>query len=646
MDTRELTFILKARDQASEAVRGLKGGFHDLGAAASQVGKVVAIAAAAGIAALGGIAATSMKAAADAQVISAQTAAVLESTKAVSGMTQKSVEDLATSLSLVTPFEDDLIQKTENMLLTFTNIGQDVFPQVTETALNMAQALGGDPVQQSIALGKALNDPINGISALRRVGVTFTESQMTLIKSLQDTGDVAGAQKVILGELNTEFGNSARAAGETFAGKLAIAQHALGNVQEAIGGPLITAFSGLMTSVTPMIVAFGEKIPFAFDILGEIFGVLTGSAPAAGAALTGALGPETASTIMTAFATIREAVKVALDFITTTVIPAAQAAMKWLGENWDAVAFAMKVVAVTVVIPMFVAWAAAAGIAAAATIAALLPILVPVAAVGAAAFFLYQVWTQNMGGVQEKTQALVSFLKAAFDTVVGALTALWTAAQTIWQQFTDNPPRMIGEMIGIVIGFFMTLPTRIGTLLLDALGAVGKFVLDSAAAFVKWVTDNQTTITDFVKALPAQLFQAGVNMVQGLINGLGSMKTAVWNAVSSFFGGIVDGVKSALGIKSPSTVFAGIGANVALGLVQGLQAGQSAVSAAANSLLAPTALRSSLSVVGGGGASRGGVVFEAGAIVINGDIDSRQRVVDLGQEFVRQARARGLVVVV
>ena len=62
------------------------------------------------------------------------------------------------------------------MLLTFTNIGKDVFPKATETMLDMATAMnsGMTPSAEqlkgvSIQLGKALNDPVEGISALSRV---------------------------------------------------------------------------------------------------------------------------------------------------------------------------------------------------------------------------------------------------------------------------------------------------------------------------------------------------------------------------------------------------------------------------------------------------------------------------------------------
>lgn len=177
--------------------------------------------------------------ASEAQEVTSQLNAVLASTKGIAGVTAEAATGLADSLSRVTRFEDDAILGAENLLLTFTNIGSEVFPTATETVLNMSQALGQDLKSSATQLGKALNDPVNGITALSRVGVNFTESQKAMIESMVAAGDVAGAQKLILQELQKEFGGSAEAAGQTFAGQLDILKNSLGNVKESIGGAII-----------------------------------------------------------------------------------------------------------------------------------------------------------------------------------------------------------------------------------------------------------------------------------------------------------------------------------------------------------------------------------------------------------------------
>src|SRR5260221_1755226 len=184
---------------------------------------------------LGGIFTESM----DAQAGLADTVNVLKSTHDASHMTAQAVLDLADKYSHLTKFSDDTVQSSENMLLTFTNIGKNVFPQATVATLDLAQKMGGDTKNAAIQLGKALNDPLTGITALTRVGVTFTQGQKDSIAAMMKHGDIASAQKVILAELSKEFGGTAVAAGKTFGGQLAIVGQRLDDVKQAIGDRLL-----------------------------------------------------------------------------------------------------------------------------------------------------------------------------------------------------------------------------------------------------------------------------------------------------------------------------------------------------------------------------------------------------------------------
>lgn len=252
------------------------GGLSDV---LGTLGKVAIAGAAAGVAALGVGLVASVKAAMDAEKQQAQLQAVLKSTGGAAGVTAEMANGLADSLSKVAPVEDDAILGGENMLLTFTRIGKDVFPQATETMLDMSTALGQDVTSSAMQLGKALNDPIEGVSALQRVGVRFTDAQKDVIKKLVETGDVAGAQKMILGELQTEFGGAAKAAGQTFGGQLTILQNSVGNMMETIGGaflPMLTDLAKMLTTAlnSPEVQAgiknFSEWLPGALKALVDI----------------------------------------------------------------------------------------------------------------------------------------------------------------------------------------------------------------------------------------------------------------------------------------------------------------------------------------------------------------------------------------
>lgn len=170
--------------------------------------------------------------------------AVLKSTNNAVGLSKDALVDLSAQLQNTTTYSDEAVLSAENLLLTFTNIGKDVFPEATRVVLDMSTALGQDTKNSAIQLGKALQDPILGVSALRRVGVNFSEDQKEVIENLVETGQSLEAQKLILQELNTEFGGSATAAASTYAGQMTQLKNAINDVQETIGKGLLENLVG------------------------------------------------------------------------------------------------------------------------------------------------------------------------------------------------------------------------------------------------------------------------------------------------------------------------------------------------------------------------------------------------------------------
>lgn len=180
-----------------------------------------------------------------------QLEARLKSTNNAIGMTSKELIELSTNLQNVTTFGDEAVLSAENMLLTFTKIGSDVFPQATEAVLDMATALGGDAASNAKLLGKALNDPTEGLTALRRAGVQMTDAQQAQIQSLWDMGDAAGAQAIVLGVLSEKIGGSARAAAEG-SGQIAQFGNKIDDLKEEVGAKLMPVISDFLKGLDMM----------------------------------------------------------------------------------------------------------------------------------------------------------------------------------------------------------------------------------------------------------------------------------------------------------------------------------------------------------------------------------------------------------
>lgn len=245
----ELQFLITADDEASAKLNGLSDTLK-----ANREG-LLAVGAAAGIAFAGivGFAKNAIDAANESANVQAQLTAALTSTHGAAGLYIEDLNDQAQALQKMTTYSDEAIGSAQALLLTFTNIKGSVFQEATGTILDMSTALGEDLKSASIQVGKALNDPITGITALQRVGVTFTDSQKAVIKSLVDTGQTAKAQQIILDELNREFGGSAVAAGQTFSGQMAIINNQIDEVNESVGRALIPVLQTLSAQILPVV---------------------------------------------------------------------------------------------------------------------------------------------------------------------------------------------------------------------------------------------------------------------------------------------------------------------------------------------------------------------------------------------------------
>lgn len=225
----------------------------------SNLNKVAVAASAAVLIGIGAFVAQGAASLVNIERLNAQTTQAIKSTQAAWAKTDE-LTAYADKIEKLTGIEREQVQEGQNLLLTFTNIqnsagaGNDIFTQATDILVDMSVAMGTDVKTSAIQLGKALNDPIKGVTALTKVGVTFNEQQREQIKAMTEAGDVAGAQKVILAELNKEFGGSAAAFGETTAGQLAMLKNAFGDVQEE----LATAFAPALTTVFDKLAGFAQ----------------------------------------------------------------------------------------------------------------------------------------------------------------------------------------------------------------------------------------------------------------------------------------------------------------------------------------------------------------------------------------------------
>ncbi|MCG8506163.1 MAG: hypothetical protein MI755_16285 [Sphingomonadales bacterium] len=144
--------------------------------------------------------------------------AVLRATDEASGQTVAGIDAFAKRLGRATLTSATEVRAAAGALATFKSVSEDAFRETLGLAQDLSAVFSQDLRQSTVQLGKALEDPLRGLTALRRVGVSFGATQRELIESFVEAGDEAAAQRVILDTLQQQVGGSGEAEAAGLAG--------------------------------------------------------------------------------------------------------------------------------------------------------------------------------------------------------------------------------------------------------------------------------------------------------------------------------------------------------------------------------------------------------------------------------------------
>lgn len=170
--------------------------------------------------------------------------ATIASAGNASGKTAEQLEQTAKQLRAISTYDDEEILKGVTVnLLRFGNVQGPIFDRAQKAIVNLSAALGQDLQSASIKVGRALNDPIKGMQALTRLGITFTTAQKEQVKAWVQSGQGAKAQALILDTLEQKFDGAAKAMRDATPG--AELKNAWEDFGEKIGALLIPALKDL-----------------------------------------------------------------------------------------------------------------------------------------------------------------------------------------------------------------------------------------------------------------------------------------------------------------------------------------------------------------------------------------------------------------
>lgn len=456
------------------------------------VGPAVGIAAAAGI---GVFLKGAFDEAQEAAVIGSRTENVISKMGNAANISAAGVADLAEALSNKVGVDDEAIQSGQNMLLTFANLrneagaGNDIFNRTSSLMVDLSVAMGKDMQSSATMLGKALNDPIKGISALTRVGVQFTEQQQAQITALTESGDLLGAQKIILGEVEKQFGG----AGAAMATPAQKAKVAFDNLKEQLGTALLPTLNRVMTfvstTVIPGISRFVETIQRVAGPLRS--GAQSSSALGRALRLVGEYAREMRGMVAENIGPIKSIIRDAARLIA--------AVWKRYGDIWVS------------------------------TIRGV------------------------MRGIRDVVGGVIRVIRGIVRLVLGLLTGDWRKAWSGLKDIVGGVWRIIRGLVRIGVSLVLgTLRTAWRTMAAAARGAFNG-LKDIAAAGLGKVVDAVKSIPGRIRQLGGLFKSAGSAVIRAMIDGLknapgfvSDIAGNVWDAVRGMLNAAIDKINSAL----------------------------------------------------------------------------------------------------
>jgi phage-related protein len=478
--------------------------------------------------------------------------------------TQTTVGNLRASAANLAPAFAPAVQAIMNVV----SVGSTFLPKLTASFASGIQGMSAriTEMARNGELEAFFQRALDTIAQLGRIAGNVGGILSGVFNAAKGAGGGLLANLEQLTAKLSEFVNSAR-------GQSALTGffQAMRTITAALMPVLLQVATIIGTTLAPIIANLAATVlPALLPVL-QAFGTLLSAA----APLIDVLA-ETLAGLLVAFAPVIEMFAQAITDVMPQLLPAFMA----LGE-----ALVQLITAAAPLLPLFVQ-----------LFAALLPILPPIIQLATALLPVLVTIIQAL-------MPVISALVTAFTAVMPVVTAVATVIANILLPPIRLIAAVITAVVNVAVGIFNFFAGAIRSgvqKIISFIGFLGSIpgkvagffqrmrdgAVQRAIALVNWVKGLPGRILSGLANLGSMLLQAGVNAIQGLLNGLKNAAGAVLDWIKGLAGDIIDGVLGIFGISSPSKVFHEIGMNVGRGLIRGIQAITPKVVGATNTMAA------------------------------------------------------------
>lgn len=631
----DLELAIRARDETKAAVASSSKNFQALGRTADLAKKAFLGLTVAGVGVIAGAAKLAQAAADEQKGMDRLAQSVRNTGRAYTEDFRNGLEASIAAMERTTAFSDGELRDSLTTLVTATGSVDEAMRRQA-VAVDLARAKNIDLGQASLLLSKftdenqaSLRKLVPTIKENASAAEAFDEVQRRVSGHAQEYAKSAAGQWDIM---KGQFDNLKEDVGAVFLPifKAAI-QGAIKVVDELRNGPLpalLARFGELKDRVvetfrTGPIAEFAratfaelQKIPpFVLTVagaLGEMFDVLTGRRPSAGGVLKGLVGSDQASAIMGSLATVREALHEAFDFVK----PILQGVIEKVGElkqRFDELPPAVKGFAAAFIaaeltgvndmllnivntaatvasgiydtsravvimsgsiatsLPLWGTWIGLKWLSVKAFIAlhlAALPWIALAAAIVAGGYLLITNWDKVM---------------AALGWLGDRIREFFAPFGRLLELFQRDAPYALGILVGAVM--------RIGPAIVEAIASMVQTVIEKVIEFGRHLLkEGQKAFGELLagaREILPKLPKIAADAVSGFVRGIFDAIPGIVQAARNFAERFLQGLRDALGIRSPSKETEGLGVSVVEGFIVGIRSRHAASLAAVEAWLGP-----------------------------------------------------------
>jgi phage-related protein len=564
----ELDIIIKVKDEASGAIKGLSGKLGNIGSTVLKGAAIGLGAAAAGMGAVGAAA-----------VSLARDAAPLKGVQdAFTGIAEASGTSMDEMLSALKEGSAGMVTNRD-LMTSFNKAAQLVSVDFAKTLPDAMGSLGKVALATGQDMGFLMDSLVTGVGRLSpmildnlgiQVDMTaamdeYAESIGKTASELTKTEQQTALMNQVMEKLTANTANMPDVAGsaeQAFVSWSVTMQ----DMKDRIGLAVLPIITKLMNTLGPIfervLATVMPHIERFLDLLNQLIGVIMEMgflSSETQEVLASMFGEEVAAQIMSILEWLVNLKDVIVDFVTNTLVP-------FVKEHWEALKTAL------IAIGAILAGAAiVSGILS--IVAAVTALLNPITLVIAIIAVLATAWSKNWGGIQDKTKAAIDFIRNIINSALTWIRDFWDQHGEQIMSIVQNIWDTVVSIFEWFISYYQTIFAAFRAAFEGDWETFGKKLREAwdmvweAIGKILSTAGNKSVIAFFTDT---DWRQVGIDVVIGIANGIRagvawavnairSVAQAVWNTITGFFAS-----------ESPSQLMAGLGVDLMRGMAIGI----------------------------------------------------------------------------